>query len=400
MENLDIAVVGAGPCGIAVGAAARAGELTAALFDKGCVANSILNYPYYMRFFSTADRLEVGGVPFTVPEKNPSRQEALVYYRRVVEHFGLDVRQYESVESISGEEGSFVLRTASASGRKALHRAKRVVVATGGFHAPNFLGVPGEELPKVLHHYKEPHPFFDQDVLVVGGSNSAVEASLELFRVAARVTMVHFLGGLDAGVKPWVVPDIKNRLDQGEISVYWGHRVAEIAPEAVTLRAEETGALTELRNDWVLALTGWRSDPALLKEAGVRVDPDTGVPHHDRHHHGNQRARDLHRWSPGRREQRQQDLHRERPGPRRPDRPNLAEPPLRRRIGAPRNRSSPILTPMRERGIRVGPEDRPPEDGSGNGPRIPFQGSHLGRGPPGPTQPELVPGRDSPGKVC
>lgn len=281
MKILDIAVVGAGPCGIAVGAAARHGHLSAALFDKGCVADSILNYPYYMRFFSTADRLEVGDVPFTVPEKNPSRQEALVYYRRVVEHFGLDVRQYESVESLSGEEGSFVLRTVKASGREAFHEARWVVVATGGFHAPNFLGVPGEELPKVLHHYREAHPFFDQDVLVVGGSNSAVEASLELFRTGARVTLVHFLDRLDQGVKPWVVPDITNRLEQGQIRVYWGHRVAEIGPETVSLRSEVTGELTELKNDWVLALTGWRSDPSLLKKAGVRVDGDTGIPHHD-----------------------------------------------------------------------------------------------------------------------
>jgi len=177
MDPIDIAVVGAGPCGIAVGAAAHERELKAVLFDKGCVAASLVNYPHYMRFFSTSDRLEVGGVPFAIPEKNPSRLEALVYYRRVAQHFRLDIRQYQSVESISGSEGSFTLKTRKMSGQEQEFEAKRIVMATGGFHAPNMLEVPGEDLPNVLHYYREPHPFFDQDVLVVGGSNSAVEAS-------------------------------------------------------------------------------------------------------------------------------------------------------------------------------------------------------------------------------
>ena len=283
MDQIDIAIVGAGPCGIAAGVAARKENLSVVLFDKGCVAASILNYPYYMRFFSTADRLEVGGIPFAIPEKNPSRQEALVYYRRVAEHFHLDIRQYEAVDTISGVEGSFLLKTLPMSGREREYRARRIVMATGGFHAPNMLGVPGEDLPKVLHYYTEPHPFYDQDVLVVGGSNSAVEASLELFRSGARVSLVHFLGSLDLGVKPWVVPDITNRLEQGDIRVFWQHRVAGIAPEAVTLREEETGRLTEVKNDWVLALTGWRPDPTLLRTLGVGIDEATGVPDHDPH---------------------------------------------------------------------------------------------------------------------
>ena len=281
MDLIDIAVIGAGPCGLAVGAAARKKGLTAVLFDKGCITASVVGYPYYMRFFSTSDHLEVAGIPWAIPEKNPSRQEALVYYRRVAEHFDLDIRQYEAVESISGSEGSFLLRTRKRSGREGECRAKRVVMATGGFHAPNLLNVPGESLPKVLHYYKEPYPFFDQDVLVVGGSNSAVEASLELFRNGARVTMVHFLDRLDKGVKAWVIPDITNRLEQGDIGVYWEHRVAEITPETVVLRDEEAGKLSELRNDWVLALTGWRPNPTLLRALGVEIDDETGIPRHD-----------------------------------------------------------------------------------------------------------------------
>ncbi len=281
VERMDMAVVGAGPCGIAVGAAAREGGLKAVLFEKGCIAASILGYPYYMRFFSTADRLEIAGVPWAIPEKNPSRQEALVYYRRVAQHFHLDVRQYEVVESIQGSVGAFRIRTRAASGAEAEYEAERVVLATGGFHAPNMLDIPGEDLPKVLHYYREPYPFFDQDVLVVGGSNSAVEASLELFRNGARVSLVHFLDRLDKGVKSWVVPDITNRLEQGDIQVFWEHRLVEVTPGAVVLAQEKTGHRTELTNDWVLALTGWRPNPTLLKGLGVEIDPRTGIPSHD-----------------------------------------------------------------------------------------------------------------------
>jgi thioredoxin reductase (NADPH) len=281
MTHIDLAIVGAGPCGIAAGAAAVKRGLTTVLLEKGCVGASMVNYPYYMRFFSTSDRLEIAGIPWAIPEKNPSRQEALVYYRSVANHFGLDVRQYETVESITGSEGAFRLKTRKMSGRELEYEAKRIVMATGGFHAPNMLEVPGEDLPKVLHYYKEPYPFYDQDILVVGGSNSAVEASLELFRNGARVTMVHFLDRLDKGVKSWVLPDITNRLERGEILVHWEHRVAEIKPESVVLKDEETGATTELENDWVLALTGWRPNPVLLRELGVGIDEETGIPQHD-----------------------------------------------------------------------------------------------------------------------
>ena len=281
MEQIDIAIIGAGPCGIAVGAAAAEAGAGAVLFEKGCVTDSIVNYPYYMRFFSTADRLEVGNVPFTIPEKNPSRQEALVYYRRVVQHFGMQVRQYEEVEAVAGGEGDFYITTRTKAGERREIRARYLVMATGGFHGPNLLGVPGEDLSKVLHYYREPYPFYDQDVLVVGGRNSAVESALELFRVGARVTMVHFLRGIDDGVKPWVVPDITNRLEQGQIDVFWGHRVVEVTPGTVKLREEGSGQLTELKNDWVLAMTGWHPNPVLLRGMGVEIDGESGIPSHD-----------------------------------------------------------------------------------------------------------------------
>jgi thioredoxin reductase (NADPH) len=212
-----------------------------------------------------------------------------------VEHWQLDVRQYEEVVEVSGREGAFTVRTRRASGAEATYDAAAVVIATGSFDRPNPLGVPGEELAKVRHHYREPFPYYGQNVLVVGAGNSAVEAALELFRNGAKVSMVHFGEGLDRGVKPWVLPDIKNRLEKGEIPVWWRHRVAEIRPNSVLLRAEpggpKAGATTadatrvgetiDLANDFVLAMTGWRADHTQLRKLGVTVDAATGIPTHD-----------------------------------------------------------------------------------------------------------------------
>ncbi|TVP74521.1 MAG: YpdA family putative bacillithiol disulfide reductase [Gemmatimonadales bacterium] len=278
---VDMAVVGAGPCGIAAGAAARRAGLSTVLVDRGPLCASVVDYPWYMSFFSTPEKLEVEGLPFVTAEKNATRREALAYYRRVAEYFELPVRLHETVEAVEGREGDFRLRTRRDSGREDEIRARRIVLAIGGFHRPNLLDVPGEDLPKVSHWYGEAHPYWKKDVLVVGGSNSAVEASLELFRTGARVTMVHFGSDFDPGVKPWVLPDIRNRLEKGEIRMFWHHRVARIEAEEVVLREEDSGQTRTLANDRVLALTGWRPDPKLLRSLGVPVDPDTGVPEHD-----------------------------------------------------------------------------------------------------------------------
>ena len=280
-DRTELIVVGAGPCGIAVGAAARQAGLSCVLFDKGCVTSSIVNYPYYMTFFSTAVMLEIGNVPFTIPESKPTRREALAYYRRVVGHWDIDVRQYEEVVAIEGAEGDFTVKTRRSDGSEHVYATAAVVIATGGFQAPNFLGVPGEDLKKVHHYYHEPYPYFDQDVLVVGAGNSAVESALEMYRNGTRVSLVHFLDTIDRGVKPWVVPDITNRLEKGEISVYWRHRVHEIRPGSVVLTSEEDGTQTEIANDFVVAMTGWRSDHSQLERLGVHIDAETGIPEHD-----------------------------------------------------------------------------------------------------------------------
>ena len=280
-KRFDLIVVGAGPCGIAVGAAAEKAGLSCILVEKGCVTNSLVSYPYYMTFFSTAIMLEVGGVPFTIPNAKPTRREALAYYRQVIKNCGVDVRQYEEVEEIFGEEGDFTVRALTSGKREETYLAEAMVIATGGFQTPNYLGVPGEDLPRVHHYYHEPYPYYNQNVLVVGGGNSAVESALEMFRNGAQVTMVHFADSIDRGVKPWVVPDITNRLAKGEIPVHWKSRVSEIRAESVVLRHEETGEETEIDNDFVVAMTGWRPNHEHLEALGVEIDTETAIPAHD-----------------------------------------------------------------------------------------------------------------------
>jgi thioredoxin reductase (NADPH) len=278
---LDLAVVGAGPCGLSAGVAARQGGLTCALFDGGCLTRSITLYPTYATFFSTADRLEIGGVPFITTGDKPTRLDALKYYRGVAARFGLDVRQYQEVREVTRCDGYFVLSTRTLGGREQRHHARNVIIATGYAGSPNLLRIPGEDLPNVTHYFREAHPYYDQDCVVVGAGNSAVEAALDLFRTGARVTLVHFLGALDRGIKPWVLPDIQNRLKNGEIRALWHTRLVEIQPERVRLRDERTGEETELHNDFVLALTGYHPDPRLLAGLGVTFDPGTGIPRHD-----------------------------------------------------------------------------------------------------------------------
>ena len=281
-EPLDVIIVGAGPCGLAVAVAVKERGLGYAILDRGCITESLTHYPSYMTFFSTAERLEIGDVPFTIPEPKPTRRDALAYYRHVVAHHGIGVRQYEEVTDIARENDAFAVHTRTRDGREDRLASRAVVVATGGFGEPNRLGFEGEDRHRrVIHYYKEPFPFFDQDVLVVGGGNSAVEAALELYRNGVRVRMVHFAEVLDRGVKPWVRPDIENRIESGEIPMHWGSRVVRLGTESATIMEESTRAEAEIPNDWVLAMTGWRPDAALLTDLGVKTDPDTGIPAHD-----------------------------------------------------------------------------------------------------------------------
>jgi bacillithiol disulfide reductase len=210
-DTVDLAIVGAGPCGLAAGIAASKAGLSSVVFDRACVVSGIAGYPTYMTFFSTAERLSIGGVPFVVASDKPTRRDALAYYRAAVHYFDIPLRQSERVTSIERAGDGFAVRSSSRSRGDRVTHADAVVVATGYFGSPNYLRVPGEDLPHVGHVYREGHEAFDQDVVVVGGGNSAAEAALDLWRSGARVTLVHFLPEFDKKIKPWVLPDFLNR---------------------------------------------------------------------------------------------------------------------------------------------------------------------------------------------
>lgn len=282
-ESTDIVVVGAGPCGLAVGVAARRRGLSCTLIDRGPVVSALERFPIGMTWFSTPELLELGDVPFVTRGDKPTRDEALKYYRRIVRHFDLDVRQYEEVLDVARrpDGDGFDVRARHRSGDPTRYPASAVVVATGTFDTPNRLGVPGEDLPKVSHYFREPHRAFDQDLLVVGGSNSAVESALRCWRAGARVTVVHRGPAFRGSVKPWILPDIENRIADGEIDVFWEHEVERIEPRRVLLRANDSGPTAWLPNDFVLAMTGFRPDHEFLRRIGVPIDEASGAPAHD-----------------------------------------------------------------------------------------------------------------------
>jgi thioredoxin reductase (NADPH) len=280
-ETVDLAVIGAGPCGIAVGVAAREAGLSCTLFDRGAITQAMLDHPTYVTYFSGPEKLEVGGLPFTTSGDKPSRREALRYYRKVAEYYRLRVRQYEEVVAVDGGAGDFRLCTRTRDGEERGQRARNVVVATGYYDNPRRLDVPGAELPKVRYWFDEPYPYWAQDVLVVGGGNSSADAALLCWREGARVTMVHLFDGLDRGVKPWVRPDIENRIAEGAIPALWRHAIVEIRPREVVVESLDDGARRVLANDWVLAMTGYEPDPAPLRALGIEVDAATAIPRFD-----------------------------------------------------------------------------------------------------------------------
>ncbi len=269
--RFDLLVIGAGPTGLACAIEAQRAGFTAVLIDKGCLCNSIFHYPAHMTFFTTPELLEIGDMPFSSPNQKPTRNEALEYYRKVAEHYALDIRQYETVEAVSGSDGDFTVRTADRFGRTREHRARKLAVATGYYDLPNQLGLPGEDLPKVAHYYDEPHPYSGLDVLVIGGKNSAAIAALELWRHGAHVTLVHRGPEMHRHVKYWILPDINNRIKNGEITAYFNSTVEQIDLDAVVLETPE-GKQT-IPNDFVFALTGYHPDFSFLERLGIHLDP-------------------------------------------------------------------------------------------------------------------------------
>jgi thioredoxin reductase (NADPH) len=268
----DVLVIGAGPTGLACGIEAQKAGFKSIVIDKGCVVNSIYHYPANMTFFTTPELLEIGDIPFSTANQKPTRQEALEYYRKVAEHYRLPIRQYQKVETVSGLDEGFQVTTSDGLGRIYDYQARKLIVATGYYDLPNYLGIPGEDLPKVFHYYREPHPFFDTDVLVIGGKNSAAISSLDFWRHGARVTLVHRHPKLHNHIKYWILPDIENRIKNQEIKAYFSTSVQEIAPDHVVLSTP--GGVIEVKNDFVFALTGYHPDYDFLRAMGIELSSE------------------------------------------------------------------------------------------------------------------------------
>ncbi len=267
MEVLDVIIIGAGPIGMACGIEAKKAGVSYAIFDKGCLVNSIYNYPKGMTFFSTSEKLEIGGVPFISHQPKPNRFEALEYYRRVATTWELSLNLYEKIESIIKESDTFLIKSA-----KGTYKAKAIIMATGFYDYPYLMGIEGEDLPKVKHYYDEPHPYFGQKLVVVGAANSAVDVALETFRKGAEVIMVIREDKIRESVKYWVRPDIENRIASGEIKAYFNSELTKITESTVEVRTPN-GQIS-LKNDFVLAMTGYKPDFAFLESLGVQFHQD------------------------------------------------------------------------------------------------------------------------------
>jgi thioredoxin reductase (NADPH) len=268
----DVLVIGAGPTGLACAIEAQKIGLKVVVLDKGCLVNSLFHYPKGMSFFTTPELLEIGDIPFTTAQQKPTREEALEYYRKVSEHYQLDVRQYEWVKTVMGEDGKFVIAASDRAGRPHDYRAKKVIVSTGYYDLANQLNVPGEDLPKVSHYYAEPHPYYDNDVLVIGGKNSAAIAALDLWRHGARVTLVHRESQIHHHVKYWIKPDLENRIKAGEIEAYFNSMVQEIGIDHVVINTPS--GPVRLKNDFVLALIGYHPDYDFLRSMGIELSDE------------------------------------------------------------------------------------------------------------------------------
>jgi thioredoxin reductase (NADPH) len=286
MSVRDLVIVGAGPSGLSAAIAAKQRDLDYQVLEQGVLVNSIYRFPPQMVFFTTPELLEIGGLPFVSPYEKPTRAEALNYYRKVAEKYDLQIAYGETVLSVQREDDVFALATRtscpSASsghpepvegwGVERVRYARNVLMAIGYYDHPNLIGVPGEDLPHVHHYYSEPHAYFRQRVVIVGGGNSAAEAALECFRAGARVTLVHRWPELKASIKYWVKPDIENRIKEGSVAARFNTCVTAVKPTFVVVRTAGSNRDEELPADAVLLLTGYRSDSNLLRAAGVHLN--------------------------------------------------------------------------------------------------------------------------------
>jgi thioredoxin reductase (NADPH) len=316
MNSFDVICIGAGPTGLACAIEAKRAGLRPVVIDKGCLCNSLYHYPTNMQFFTTTERMEIGDLPMTTATVKPTRPEALKYYRRATEHYGLETRLYERVSKIDGLDGAFTVHTRDSEGRPHGYHGRKIIIATGYYDLPNRLDVPGEDLPFVSHYFTDPHPYWEEEVVVIGARNSAAEAALELFRGGARVTLVHRGPTVGDKLKYWVKPDIENRIRAGEIKAFFNHRVTRFepgrvyvvpvgsglegrglnpaadgrfssavsAPDAASAEAAPAGHDGARGGEKILpaahvfALTGYHPDFTFLTNQGIHLDPVTMRP--------------------------------------------------------------------------------------------------------------------------
>ena len=267
MEQYDLIIIGGGPIGIACGIKAKEAGLRYLILEKGCLVNSLYNYPVNMTFFSTSEKLEIAGIPFVSNNIKPTRPEALEYYRRVATTYELNIRLFENVLTVEKVDGLFKITTS-----KQYYHAKNIIIATGFYDLPNRMNIPGEELPKVKHYYKDPHFYAFMKVLIVGANNSSVDVALETFRKGADVTMVIRGGEIGKRVKYWVKPDIENRIKEGSIKAYFNSELKAVREREVDIQTPE--GLVTIPNDFVMAMTGYIPNFHLLRLVGIELSAD------------------------------------------------------------------------------------------------------------------------------
>ena len=270
MENVDALIIGGGPCGLAAAMALKQAGIRPLVIEKGNIVNAIYNYPTHQTFFSSSEKLSIGDIPFITEDRKAKRNQALVYYREVVKRSGIEVHSFETVLAVEKEDG-FTIQTT-----KNTYRAKYVIAATGYYDNPNKLDVEGADLPKVMHYFKEGHPYFDQDVLVIGGKNSAVDAALELHKAGSRVTVSYHGTSYSKSIKPWILPEFDSLARKGEITMLFDSMVDKIADGEVELTVNDTKET--IPNDFVFAMIGYHPDHEFLKKIGIAIDDETGCP--------------------------------------------------------------------------------------------------------------------------
>jgi thioredoxin reductase (NADPH) len=276
MQKETAIIIGGGPCGLAAAIAMQNVGINPLVIEKGNIVNAIYNYPTHQTFFSSSEKLEIGGVAFITENRKPVRNQALAYYREVVKRKHVRVNAFERVEEVKKEEDFFFVRTIKGDGKQEKYKANYVIIATGYYDNPNYMNVPGEELEKVAHYFKEGHPYFDRDVVVIGGKNSSVDAALELVKCGARVTVLYRGQVYSPSIKPWILPEFEALVRQGTVKMEFGAHVREVTEYTVTYTVGNEEYT--IPNDFVFAMTGYHPDHSFLTKMGVEIDSGTGRP--------------------------------------------------------------------------------------------------------------------------